>query len=308
MKTLGVVQHDSHSCGIGNHGVAGQPFPRPRAGVEHVGAVYIYENNKETVRQIDLDLLIHNRGASDCIPSEFPSSARTAFSSVAARTAATSVLPNVFPSTIIIGGSGGSGGGGDEGRRKRRIVTEWRSSESTSGTGGTACGDGKSATLLYWPDAFVDGFIGGASSAIFTYTDAILLTSDANYIPKQYHERVPPGSEPIQGLDGGVRYAPGLLLFSSVYGNRIEEGGGDDDIVTRATALANQEIPRVLGGLVGPETLFLLPAAWALHVRKALEKSTDARIRALSTRVIDQEEGGNVLYYAASVYLLECVA
>ena len=76
MTALGVVQHDPHSCGAANHGLAGKPFPHARAGVEHVGAVYVYEGGRETVRQIDLTLLKESRGAADCVPAAEPGAAR----------------------------------------------------------------------------------------------------------------------------------------------------------------------------------------------------------------------------------------
>ena len=108
MKTLGVVQHDSHSCGTANHGVAGKPFPKPRAGVEHVGAVYVFdENGKETVRLIDLDLLKQSRGAADCLPGNFPSASRVSISSGEARVAAAQVVAVGGFREAVEGGGGG---------------------------------------------------------------------------------------------------------------------------------------------------------------------------------------------------------
>ena len=154
-------------------------------------------------------------------------------------------------------------------------------------------------TLLHWADAFVDGFTvaAGGSTAIFTYTDAFTL-GGGSYVPKQYHERVNPQVEPIQGLDGGVRYASALLLFGGAYGGVFAPAD--------AQAFAQEELPKVMAGLVATETLVLLPKQWAAVVRASLGESSDVVTKTLVSRVIDQEEAGDsILYYAASVYVLE---
>jgi len=285
MKRLGVVQHDSHSCGAPNHGLAGRPFPRPRAGVEHVGAVYVYEGGAETVRDVDLRLLRDSRGAPDCLPPPAPGAARAAPARAAARAAAAAAAPGAPFAAAARGGA--------------RAATAWREGAGEAAGACAARGAG-GAVVLHWPDAFVDGVTAAGASAVFTYADALPL--GARYAPRQYDERVPPRDEPIQALDGGVRYAPAWAVVAAAYAG----GAGAPPPPGAAAALAAADAPRLLLALAPPDALLLLPPAWAAPVVEALRAAPDARVAALADRVVEHEAGERALYYAASVFVLDC--
>ena len=128
MARLGVTQHDSHSCGAGNHGVAGGAFPFPRAGTEHVGAVYEFDGNgREAVRDMDLVLLVGHRGAPDCVPPPLPAAQRRALAPAAALQEAEVVDAAQLRRFLDGGGGGGrafatawsDGGDGSCGARAR---------------------------------------------------------------------------------------------------------------------------------------------------------------------------------------------
>ena len=285
MKTLGVTQHDSHSCGAPNHGLAGEPFPRPRAGVEHVGAVYVYEGDRETVRQVDLTLLVASRGAPDCVPPASSGASRPARSVATALADADAVESgSVFKAAARAG---------------RRGSTAWKG-------GGGVCGAARTPALLHWGSGFVEGFDAAArKTSVFDYGEALEIGVGAGAGgkgPLNYDERVPATVEPIQALDGGVRYARALVIFEeaivSADARRAETGGrsiGADDAVRVLLALADE------GAFV------LLPRAWGKAARAALEAHKSIAAQALAARVIDFEEAENALYYANSIYVHACV-
>ena len=278
MKALGVVQHDTHSCGAANHGLAGKPFPHARAGVEHVGAVYVYEGGRETVRQIDLTLLKESRGAADCVPAAEPGAARKLLT-----------INDALADAAPVGAGDARAGGG------ARSSTAWQG-------GGLCAARVAPATpaLLHWPRAWVDALRADGKTAAFTHADAVLL-GGAGYVPASYVERVPPTVEPIQALDGGVRYAAALVLAEPALGAAAAAPSA-----AAAAAFARDDVPRILLALARPDALLLLPPTWAAAVRGALAAARTPAERALATRVIDHEASETALYYAADVYVFAC--
>jgi hypothetical protein len=283
MKSLGVVQHDSHSCGAPNHGIQGAPFPRPRAGVEHVGAVYVYEDSRETVRLKDLTLLIASRGAPDCVPPPMPGATRKAMT-VAATLANSEVLEPTADFRVAA-------------RAGRRVSTAWK------GDAGGLCGAKLIPSLLHWGAGFVERFDAAArSTAVFDYGEAMSVGGPRASGPANYDERVPASVEPIQALDGGVRYARALVIFeaavTSADAGLADKGGravGGDDAI------------RVLRALADEGAFVLLPSAWAAAATGALKSHSSAEVRALAPRIIDHEVADSALYYATHVYVHTCV-
>ena len=324
MKTLGVTQHDSHSCGIANHGVQGFPFPRPRAGTEHVGAVYEFDGEgREAVRDMDLALLIGHRGAHDCIPPTFPSSGRASLSLSAAMDEAEVLDAEQLRSTLeALSWAGGtvSATAGSSGA----FATAWSdAASSTDGNGGSggSCAHRQLSgavcmpTLLVWRDAFVDALLSGAGGGrhtfVFTYEAHVLVGfggvgGGGLPAPLQYHERVPDNLEPISALSGGARYFPALLLVDDAMAWESALNGGGSGAVAAGAAVADwaaEDLPRLLLRLARPGTLTLLPPRVAAAARDALQQMGAA---ALSEQVVEHEEGGGVLYFAAEVYVQMC--
>ena len=355
MSRLGVIQHDSHSCGAGNHGVAGRPFPLPRAGTEHVGAVYVYEEGgvKEGVRAVDLALLTVNegaRGAADCLPSARAGAARAALTLEQAFAEAEGVEVEDFGAAGEEGGAGAAGAGGAEEaaaaaaqqqqqQKQQAKATAWGDVPSGSASGGGVCSTwwlaqaqaqaraaGAGGTpappptvcrpaVIHWLDAWIDGArasSGGGGggggvqrySAVFTYEAHVWVgqaPADAP-APAQYHERVPATVEPIAALDGGVRYYSSLAVVDAMYAlaGALEGGAAGGAARDGAAAFAREDLPRLVdGGLVRPETVFLLPARAAAAVAGA----APAR---LAEHVLAQEEGSGSLYFARHAYMVTC--
>jgi hypothetical protein len=301
MARLGVTQHDSHSCGAGNHGVAGGAFPFPRAGTEHVGAVYEFDGNgREAVRDMDLVLLVGHRGAPDCVPPPLPAAQRRALAPAAALQEA-----EVVDAAQLRRFLDGGGGGG------RAFATAWSDGgDGSCGARARAHGDGATCrpALLVWRDAFVDALRAGGTF-VFTYEAHVGLGPAAAGLPPppQYHERVPEHLEPIAALDGGVRYYPALVTAEEALAwEGALEGGGEGARAAETTmaAFAAEDLPRLLRGLARPDALLLLPPRAAGVVRAALEQVDGGE--GMAAHVVEHESGKGALYFAAEVGVLTC--
>jgi hypothetical protein len=336
MARLGVVQHDSHSCGASNHGVAGQPFPVPRAGTEHVGAVYVYEGSgstgssdkpSERVREMDLVLLTANpaaRGAADCIPQATPGAARRGLTLDEAFGEAEAVEVKDMAGAGLEGGSSSasSSSSGGTGAAFRATATAWGDVGAGSEEGGvcshwwassSAGGAGRVCrpALIHTTDAWVDGLLTAQQqhySAVFSQHTHVWVGSLPLHppppAPLQYHERVPTHLEPIHALDGGVRYYSALGVVDPLY--RAQGGAvSEAEAAAAATAFATQDLPRLLGSLVRPETVFLLPSRAAAVVGRVLQGMGEAGA-VLAQHVAAQESSPSSLYWARHAYMMTC--
>jgi hypothetical protein len=318
MLKHGLMQHDSHSCGAGRHGpLPGRPFPRPRAGAEHVGAVYIYEQagfqGREAVRQGDLDILVRERESPACAPQSTRAGAEREEVGLASMLSRAEPVPW---RSMALG----------EALPGALVRTAWRQAGGAlycAAAGAPVCDGGASPAqpvLLRWRDAFVDhekATRGAVYSAVFDFDRHLLVgaprgravgTRDDIVIP-QYHERVPQHLEPYQALDGGVRYYTSLLVPSQAFGEPGTRGvdAGDEAAVA---SFVREDLPRLLRALP-PETIALLPAGLfdaaerAVSARVAGGEISSAQAGALLAHLVRQE-GPPILYYARDVFISGC--
>lgn len=303
MQTHGNAQHDSHSCS--KYGPGGGPWPRPRAGLEHVGAVYLWDGaGHEKAREGDCALLNNNWGTAECASPPFPSSGRKAWRLPTARESSHRVpLDALLPCPL-----GGDEVTGHDGDGLYGCSVGWRQAT------GMCSGEGRAA-VLHWRDAFVDGDL-GTHSAVFTYSAHTFVGVGASSPlpppPLAYHERVPPSLEPIQAYDGGVRYYTSLALVDGGWAYGSPGGGG---LAAAASTFAREDLPRLLQ-LVPGETVVLLPALAAAAVRTALAGMTGEDVpspvahqfspSALARHVVEQQSGSGVLHYARDVFVYGC--
>ena len=324
MLRHGLTQHDSHSCAAGRHGpLPGLPFPRPRAGAEHVGAVYVYDqpgaSGREAVRQGDLDILIRERESVACAPTTTRAGAEREEWSFSAALAA--AQPVVWRDMVRGGAAIGSAGAGEA----PLLRTTWRQAAGADACAVAPRCDGGSAqqpAMLRWRDAFVDhekATQGAVYTAVFDYEHHLLVGAprgrpvgarDGIVIP-QYHERVAQHEEPYQALDGGVRYYSALLVPAAAYGESDQRVGAAD--VAAVAAFASEDLPRMLRA-APPEAIVLLPGGLLAAVEAALiarvaaagggAPASDEAARILAHLV--QQEGSPVLYYARDVFVVGC--
>jgi hypothetical protein len=194
-------------------------------------------------------------------------------------------------------GEGGEGGG---------VCSQWWAS-SIAGGAGRVC----RPALIHTTDAWVDGLLSAQQqhfSAVFTHHTHVWVGSlpagPPPPAPLQYHERVPNHLEPIQALDGGVRYYSALGVVDPLY--RAQGGAvSDAQAAAAATAFATQDLPRLLGSLVRPETVFLLPSRAAAVVGRVLQGMGEAGA-ALAQHVAAQESAPSSLYWARHAYMMTC--
>jgi len=101
--------------------------------------------------------------------------------------------------------------------------------------------------------------------------------------------------EPIQALDGGVRYYPSLALVDPAYGLGGPSEPSDGEGLA---AFAKADLPRLLGSLARPDTLVLLPSAQAAAARELAGEWKE--------HIVEHEEGEASLYFARHLYVLTC--
>lgn len=300
MLNEGLAQHDSYSCQVGRHGPAGLPFPRPRAGVEHVGGVYLWDGQgHEIPRQGDLDILIRDREPAACAPS-------TTVSGENRKELSFSQLAAAGPSVAWGQLSGCKG----------KCSTSWSQKEGVC-TAKAATGSSCKPSLVHWQDAFIDHAKSNQNvpyTAVFDYDNHVIVgaprshsvgVKDGMIIP-QYHERMPYEKEPIQALDGGVRYYSSLAILSSTYG----ENALQPTDTAAVAALALHDLPRILQA-VHADSIFLLPSGLASAVDNVLlAAGGDGRIPAAQATTLRQhivsQEGPPTLYYGRDVYVHAC--
>lgn len=301
MQAQGVAQYDSHSCT--NWGAGGKPWPRPRAGLEHVGAVYLWDLAwHERAREGDCALLINNLGSQQCASPSFPAAQRKALRVSEAFTSS-------HPSTrqdVAECAQGGDESTGPDAQGMYGCSIGW----SSAGM----CSSGQGAVrLLHWRDSFIEHVTPGSHTALFTYRQHMFVgLAQAAALPPppaQYHERVGAAVEPIQVYDGGVRYYTSLLVVDAPW---VYQAGG---IAEQAAQFAKEDLPRLLQ-VVPAETIVLLPQAAAAAVKAALDAWADAPVpaavatafspQALAQHIAVQQEEPNVLHYARSAWVYGC--
>ena len=308
MLQHGVVQHDSHSCQAGRHGPdAGRAWPRPRAGTEHVGAVYLFEGPgaSETARDIDLDLIRRQPEPAACQPQ----------GTVAGKDRKS--LGRTFGEFVdVIKESPSSGAAVSKNAVSLRNLRAqpWRVGPYRDLLS-TKCLSSILPSYVIWTDAFIDHEMalksdGSPYSAVFDYeshfilgSPPVLTASDAELSPPQYHERMPNMLEPIQALNGGVRYYQSLIVLDAAYGPRRVLREDDNDSIDLFFC---QDFPN-MHRATSSEAILLLP-------KKLYEKSME-RLAALKGTFLAQEyydylvshileqEPAPALYYAPSVYV-----
>lgn len=314
MVSNGLTQHDSYSCAPHRHGnIPGLPFPRPRAGVEHVGAVYLFENTGlEQPRQGDLDILIRERPPAECQPTTTVIGEKRAEWSYNDAVASSKVVPwnelvtcktDPLSSPYIPGGA------------YKPCSSAWKQTHSvctyrkTTNDNNKAC----SPQLLRWENSWIDHLkenSGNIYTAVFDYDHHIILGAPENRagvsIP-QYHERMPYEQEPIQALDGGVRYYSSLIVAEALYGVRRITATDTEKL----THFALQDIPRILQ-ITPSESILLLPPAISSALTQIYStavtnyKITEEIVEQIKTHLVNHESYPS-LYYSNEVYVHSCL-
>jgi hypothetical protein len=259
------------------------------------------------VRLIDLSLLQGSRGAPDCVPTPVPGSMRRGVSVLEALNEAEPLDPPSFLATASMNDghdlpppplpNSHATAWGDEGKGLCSSSPTPHSSRV-----GRVC----APAVLHWVDAFVDraivtATVAAAYTTVFTYDTHMYVgkvpTNSPPPPPLQYHERVPPTVEPIQALDGGVRYYTSLAVVDPSYYYGLE-GGEESAAAAALSAFATHDLPRLLTSALRPETVVLLP--------QGVAKAVQGKAGEWKEHVVAQEEGENSLYYARHVYVFTC--
>lgn len=304
MLQHGLVQHDSHSCQAGRHGPdAGRAWPRPRAGTEHVGAVYLFEGPgaSETARDIDLDLIRKQPEPAACQPQ----------GTVAGKDRKS--LGRFFGDLVLQTQSSGAT------KSKNSLLPHIKANPWRVGPYrdllSSKCIKKKLPSFITWNDAFIDHEMalksdGSPYSAVFDYESHFILgsppisaVSDAELSPPQYHERMPNMLEPIQALNGGVRYYQSLIVLDAAYGpSRVLREDDDNSI----DLFFCQDFPN-MHRATSSEAILLLPKR---VYQKSMERLSALKNYFLSpdnyeyivSHILEQEPAP-ALYYAPSVYI-----
>jgi hypothetical protein len=307
MLQHGVIQHDSHSCQAGHHGPgAGRAWPRPRAGTEHVGAVYLYEGpgGSETARDIDLDLIRRQPEPQACQPQgTVAGKDRKSFGR--------SFGEFVEKTTPTVGA-------GEAIKKKMQVISSpWRAGPYRNLLS-SRCQSMRIPSFVLWRDAFIDHEKmlpnDGSSSytSVFDYDSYYIVgapppstssLSESELAPPQYHERMPNMLEPIQALNGGVRYYQSLMVLDAAYGpGRVLRENDESSI----DIFFCQDFPN-MHKATSSETILLLP--------KKVYEASMARLTAIKGTLINEEsyeylvshileqESAPALYYAPDVYV-----